>query len=157
MRVYLIAATTFLLMGFGPSPCKTTPELNNRIVNYVRSMLGRTVGDGECWSLAAAALDKVGARWDHDYAFGRKLDLLHDCIAPGDIIQFENLYMEHQKDNTIITMEAEHHTAIFYQVSPGMQTLAEQNTSAHGRKTGLSEFNFSWIKSGTFTIYRPIK
>ena len=65
------------------------PPLNQRVVAFVREHVGRRVGRGECWDLAAQALDAAGAKWDGDYAFGRKLDPERETVLPGGSVQLE--------------------------------------------------------------------
>ncbi|MFZ1333710.1 MAG: hypothetical protein WAR83_16070, partial [Flavobacteriales bacterium] len=40
------------------------PELNQHIVAYALGQEGKKVGRGECWDLAAEALNSGGATWD---------------------------------------------------------------------------------------------
>ena len=55
-------------------------------------MIGKQVGNGECWTLAHDALDKAGAKRPGQdglsaYEFGKKVSL--STLKPGDILQFE--------------------------------------------------------------------
>jgi len=140
----------------------TIPPLNQKIVTYVNSVIGQQVGRGECWDLASAALDYSGAYLDRRtqktiYIFGKKLNPERDIIYPGDIIQFEDVSMEYQKDNVIYKESMPHHTAIVYQVlDKGHYQLAHQNTAFSGKKVGLSELKLSNIKKGKLIFYRPI-
>src|SRR4051812_49312904 len=70
--------------------CNDEPELNKKIIDFVNSKMNKTVGRGECWDLAAQALNTTGASWDKNFGFGKEIHLKKDCIYPGDIMQFED-------------------------------------------------------------------
>jgi hypothetical protein len=137
--------------------CDQIPELNKKIIAFVKSNLNKKVGKGECWDLAAQALYKVGATWDKNYVFGKEIDPKKNCIYEGDIMQFEGVQIEYQKKNTFYTEELEHHTAIIYKVNDkGNFVMAEQNTSTHGKKVGLNALELKNILKGTYKIFRPV-
>ena len=137
------------------------PDTNKKILEFVDNVIGKKVGRGECWDLAAAALDYSDAYFDRSsqktiYVFGKKVNPKREKIYPGDIIQIENVKIEYTKGNTIYTETMSHHTAIIYEViEKDIFQIAHQNTSFSGRKVGLSQFRMSDIKNGTVTFYRP--
>ncbi len=139
------------------------PDLNEKIIEYVDTVVGKKVAYGECWDLAAAALDHAGAYLDRGsqksiYIFGKPLKYKKDQIFPGDIMQLENVKLEYTVGNSIHTETMLHHTAIIYKVmDSGHFQLAHQNTSFSGRKVGISEFNMEHMKSGKIIFYRPYK
>lgn len=134
----------------------TIPPLNSKIIEYVSSKIGKKVDRGECWDLAAQALETVGANWNHQYKFGQLLNLETDTIYPGDIIQFERVKLKYIKNGITFHEEMKHHTAIIYEVlGKGAYTLAHQNTGYSGKKVGLSEIDLETIKRGRIKIYRP--
>lgn len=139
------------------------PMLNSKIIEYVDSVMGKQVDRGECWDLAAGALDHAGAHLDRSNykninVFGKVLNPKKDVIYPGDIIQIENAKLEYVKGNGIYTETMPHHTAIVYEVlKKNHFKIAHQNTSFSGRKVGLSEFNLDHVKKGKITFYRPYK
>lgn len=137
--------------------CDTITELNQNVLNYAKSKLGKKVDRGECWDLAKFALDEAGATWDGMYKYGRKLSKT-ECLMPGDIIQFENVVVEF-KDGDLTYKEAmQHHTSIISRVyDQDHVELIHQNTAYSGRKVGTSDLKFSNIKKGKYTIYRPEK
>ncbi len=137
------------------------PSLNKKVINFVDSVIGEKVGRGECWDLAAAALDHAGAYLDRSnqkdiYVFGKKLNPTKDQIYPGDILQIENLKLEYTEGNTIYTENMSHHTAIIYEIIDRDQfKIAHQNTSFSGRTVGVSILNMQNIKKGKVIFYRP--
>ena len=139
------------------------PELNQNIIKYIDSVVGKQVDRGECWDLANQALTQSGAKFDRSskktlYQFGKEVDPQTDVIYPGDIIQFENVKLEYEKDNYVYTESMGHHTAIVYEVyEKGNYRLAHQNTSFSGRKVGLSDLRLDDVKKGKMTFYRPVK
>jgi hypothetical protein len=138
--------------------CDSIPILNKQIIVFVKNALSKKIGRGECWDLAAQALNKVGATWDKNYVFGREVDIKKDCIYPGDVIQFEGIEIEYEKKGILYKEELEHHTAIIYKVKDKTNfVVAEQNTSTLGKKVGLSALELKSILKGSYKIYRPYK
>lgn len=139
------------------------PPLNKSIVRYVKSVIGTQVNRGECWDLAAAALDYAGAYLDRSspkslYIFGKRIRPGKHKIYPGDIIQMENVVIKYQKGNAIVTEQMTHHTAIVLEVlTHHTYKIAHQNTSFSHKKVGISELNLSNIQKGTIIFYRPYK
>lgn len=137
------------------------PDLNRKVIEYVDTVIGKKVDRGECWDLAAAALDYAGAYLDRSskksiYIFGKELNPKKDDIFPGDIIQIENMKLEYTKGNAIYTETMTHHTAIIYKVlGESHYKIAHQNTSFSGKKVGVSELNMNYNKKGKITFYRP--
>lgn len=142
---------------------KVIPELNQKIVAYISSVIGSKVDRGECWDLANQALTVTGAHFDRSsqktiYTFGKEVNPAKQAVFPGDIIQFTNVKVQYEKENTVFTETMAHHTAVVFRVyDKGRYQLAHQNTGFSGRKVGLSDINLADIKSGKFKIYRPFK
>jgi hypothetical protein len=138
------------------------PALNMKIIEFVNQSMGKTVGAGECWDLAAIALDYADAYHDRSsektiYIFGKEVDPEANTIYPGDIIQMKNVKLQYNKDNAIYTEHMDHHTAIVYKVNgKGDYEIAHQNTSFSGRKVGRSTLRLEDMKSGKLIFYRPI-
>ncbi len=53
--------------------CDSIPIMNQQIIGFVNSKMNRKVGRGECWDLAAEALNLIDAKWDGKYKYGRKV------------------------------------------------------------------------------------
>lgn len=138
------------------------PDVNTRVVTYVKTVIGSTVGRGECWDLADQALTFADAQFDKSspntiYIFGKQYNPEKERVIPGDIIQFENVMLSYKDGNMIFTENYKHHTAIVYDVKDnGSLQLAHQNTSFGGRKVALSEFNSENVKKGKLLFYHPI-
>ncbi len=74
------------------------PDLNKKVIEYVKTVIGKKVDHGECWDLANNALNYAGAKWDGMYVFGKKVDPKKDTIYVGDLIQFEKVFLEYTKE-----------------------------------------------------------
>jgi hypothetical protein len=173
MKLYRIIFVLFvglLIVSFGnPDPslnkktvlityCDSIPELNKMIIDFVKTRLNKKVGKGECWDLAAEALNSAGAKWNGQYVYGSVVHYQSDCVYPGDIMQFKGVRIKYQVNNRIYDETMDQHTAIIYEVKgKGDYILAHQNTAFSGRKVGLSELKLENITRGKFTIYRPVK
>lgn len=139
-----------LLAAVG-SVMASLPDINQRIVEFVKTQAGKKVDRGECWDLAAIALDKSGAAWSTPYEFGIRYDFKKDTILPGDIIQFENA--EFKGELYKITMP--HHTAVVMEVlEPLKLKIAHQNFA--GKKTvQFTELNFNDLHKGEVQFFHP--
>src|SRR4051812_42947430 len=113
----LLLAPFLFSFSFLSTNCEDVPPLNKEIVAYVKTQVNKKVGRGECWDLAAEALNTTGADWDKDYGFGDKVNVKkNECVFPGDIIQFEKVRLDYRNGNSIYCENLAHHTAIIYEV-----------------------------------------
>lgn len=136
--------------------CKDVPVLNKKIVAFVKNTIGKRVGKGECWDLAAEALNACSAKWDGNYEFGKKINPAEECVYGGDVIQFENIELVYEKNKAFYRESMAHHTAVIISVkSKNKFIIADQNTRFSGKKVGSRELDLSTITKGTYTIYRP--
>lgn len=155
-----LCTALFLLVFF---PKDGLPPLNQKVIEYVDSVMGQKVDRGECWDLAAKALAHSGAYFDRSSMktitiYGRKLNIKKEEVLPGDMIQFEDVQMKWKDGNTTYSSSMGRHTAIVYKVNEkGNFEIAHQNTSDWGKKVGVSNFNLNHVTKGKVMIYRPIK
>lgn len=134
------------------------PSHNKSIMNYVKTKVNKKVGRGECWDLAAEALNKTGSTWDGNYKYGKQVFVKKECIYPGDIIQFEGVVIKYYKSGVPFKEKMSHHTAIVFEVlEKGVFVLAHQNAGKFGKKVGLSNLDVKNITKGKYMIYRPVK
>ena len=132
--------------------------VNQAIVTFVNDHMGRKVDRGECWDLAAGALDHAGAQWDGAHAFGRLLDWRRDSIMPGDILQFERVTTERRTGNSTEHLTFGQHTAIVMAVhARGSYTIGHQNFGRDGRKVSLLDFRMADVRGGKVIFYRPVR
>lgn len=161
MRKYLVYGTFFLHIFSLPvnqaMAQENIPELNQRIIEYVQSVIGKKVDRGECWDLAYQALNRINAEWDGRFQYGKLINPKREPVLPGDIIQFKNVKIRYRIGNTTYTESMDQHTAIVYKVeSEKVFTIAHQNTEFSGRKVGLSDLNLEYVVKGNVRIYRPV-
>jgi len=155
---YFLFVIVFIGFSLNLNAQNTIPELNQEIIKYVDSVIGKKVERGECWDLANQALIKVNADWDREYKYGKKIDPKKDEIFPGDLVQFEKVTVKYTKGNATYTEMMEHHTAIVYKVlEKGVYELAHQNTEFSGRKVGISKLDINTVVHGKMYFYRPTK
>lgn len=137
---------------------ESIPKMNEKIVEYVNSVMGTQVDRGECWGLANRALKLVNADWDKMYVYGKPVDYEKETVYPGDIVHFEDVVVKQTVGLTTTTESMGQHTAIIMKVyDKGVYELAHQNTSFSGRKVGTSPIDLSGVVEGTVIIYRPVK
>lgn len=151
---------SFRVTSVGDISKKTgLPDINGRILSYVNSVMGATVGRGECWDLAQEALDTAGADWGRPFTFGSLLDPDQDRIMPGDIIQFKTVKIVEVYPDGGMRWEvfgAPDHTAVIMAVSGKKKyTLAHQNIGGK-RSVMTSSIDLNMATSGKYWIYRPV-
>jgi hypothetical protein len=131
------------------------PLLNQQVLAFARQNLGRKVGNGECWTLAADAITAAGGERPRDYVHGRELRP-GETVLPGDIMQFESVRLESRKGWR--TLGSPHHTAVVQSVSgPKTYSVLHQNFGGgeEGKKVQAITINLAELTSGTVKIYRP--
>ena len=155
----LLFSLLFLFIFTSASSQKETPDINKKIVEYVKSTIGTQVNRGECWDLAYEAITRHECMWDWEYEYGELYDPKKETVFPGDLIQFENVVVKYRKGNMSVTETMSHHTAIVYRIidqEKKIFELAHQNTEFSGKKVGLSEFNLNQVKGGEIMFYHPV-
>jgi hypothetical protein len=152
---YLLLLSFTGMFSSSYTQCDSIAALNKAIISWVTGNVNKKVENGECWELARQALNKSGAKWDGLYGFGKVLKR-NECVMPGDIIQFEKVKTKRVINGSEFHEDFQHHTAIIYQVTSTDEIkLIHQNTGYSGKKVAISDFFFSAVKSGKYTIYRP--
>ncbi|MCB0769707.1 MAG: hypothetical protein KDC00_04800 [Flavobacteriales bacterium] len=154
-----MASTLLLIMVplLVPAQGMELPAVNQRVVDFVNSRIGTKVGHGECWDLAAEALNTAGAKWDGAYGFGDVVDWRKQEVLPGDIVQFENVFVEHRSDRMVMREQYGLHTAVVVEVKgQGDYVLAHQNVKPVGKKVGIAPLLMSEVRSGKLRFYRPL-
>ncbi len=131
------------------------PELNAQVVNYAISCLGKQVGNGECWTLAAEALDAAGAMPAEEFSFGHELKKKEPWL-PGDVIQFKACKFEVHYSNgySVEEMGFPNHTAIIYSTDGSRITLIHQNYRMI-KLVQVSTIDMSTMTDGSYKVFRP--
>jgi hypothetical protein len=144
----------------GAAKADDAPSLNQRVLDFAAGKVGQVVGNGECWTLAAQALDAAGAeRPGQDgldsYQFGTVVDL--SAVVPGDVLQFEDTNFLHTNpDGSWYSLSFPHHTAIVSTVSATHITVLNQNVS-EDRTVQTSTFDLNDRQAGgTITAFQPV-
>jgi hypothetical protein len=120
------------------------------MLKFALSQLGRKVGNGECWTLAAQALVRSGARPANLFNFGQQIPLAQ--IVPGDILQFKSARFE--MGNSFYYFGAPDHTVIVLGVEGSKVSILHQN---FGQKivTPL-KIDFKQMTKGQVWAWRPV-
>jgi len=149
-----ITKSSFSLLAWDVLAFPAYPILNCNVLAFSDAQVGNTVGNGECWTLAAKALTSAGARGADGYTFGRKL-ADGETPYPGDIFQFTSAKFEGHDGNTTWwkTLGMPNHTAVLRRVlGPKKFEILEQNPGPV--KTDVIDFND--LTSGKWELWRPI-
>lgn len=133
--------------------------LNEKIIAFVNTVMGKQVGRGECWDLAQEALDKNMADWTRPFTFGTPVDINKEPVMPGDIIQFTSVKIINKRPNGVIethTLGMPHHTAIIYEVLGRRHFKCAHQNIADSRVVLVTEINLANMTSGQVRVYRPV-
>jgi hypothetical protein len=131
--------------------------INDKIMAYVKTTIGKKVGRGECWDVAQMALDLTGADWQRTKGYGTKYNWKKNKAIPGDIIQFTQFSIRKEFENgySIESYGAPDHTAIVWEVlGPGKYKIAHQNVGGV-RKMMVQELDLNGKTSGRIEFFRP--
>ena len=159
LSIFLVSTFFFSSPSFSytVSGCDSIPVLNQKIIVYTKSTIGKKVDHGECWDLANEALKRNGAIWDHKYKYGQEINPATECVYPGDIIQFEGVVLKYRNGPRMYEETMTHHTAIVYEVKDkGVYVLIHQNNGFSGKKVGLSDLDLKTVVRGKMKFYRPV-
>ncbi len=132
------------------------PQLNASVLQFAQQNLGKQVGNGECWTLAAAALESAGAQPPDHYVFGKELSS-KEAWLPGDIMQFKSCHFEESSPTSWSEFDLgwPNHTAIIQTNDNGRVTILHQNF-AQNRTVQTLTIDMHNLKSGSFKVFRPI-
>lgn len=138
-------------IGFGDNDAASQPVtgINARILEFASSQLGRQVGNGECWTLAAEALKYAGARPPVVYDFGDDVPL--DELQPGDVLHFQSALFT--MPNSWMLMGSPDHVAIVGKVQGTKLLIYQQNVNGD-RRDQTATIDLATLSSGTIIGYR---
>lgn len=132
-----------------PAPGAAATEVGQRILQFAISNLGKQVGNGECWTLAADAMKAAGAQPPNGYTFGDEIPLR--SIRPGDILQFTTARFDEPGYYAI--MGTPNHTAVVYSIAGDRVFMLHQNFNGK-RTVSTFDFSLSSLTSGRLQAYR---
>ncbi len=129
-------------------------NINDKIIEYVKSVEGKLVGRGECWDLAAQALNFAKADWRSPLDYGIPLNWEKDEIKPGDIIQMRSVRLTYK--NRFEYYGNPDHTSIVYKVLGKKEFIVAQQNASGKRYVTIDKFDLSFMSSGWIQFYRPV-
>ena len=151
----LMKAVTSMTQQVHQLSANFVQDLNDAVVSFAMANFGTQVGDGQCWTLVDQALKAAGADTSGDAAsiWGNPIGL--DALAPGDILQFENVrFQGATPDGGWYWQEFPHHSAIVYAVNGSNITLLNQNVNGD-MTVQFTTINLADWQSGTISAYEP--
>ena len=146
-------------------------ELGDKVVKFCKENLGQTVGDGECGTLAARALEAAGATPFHkfkgdpapgDFVWGelvfvvefqggkRKRDPADAKAQPGDVVQYRDAVFRTGSGGIFL---AQHHTAVVGEVKGNDLIVYQQNVGK--REVTKATLRPNELAGGWIRVYRP--
>lgn len=147
--------------------------LGEKVVKFCKENKGRMVGDGECGTLAQAALREAGARpvnefaespGPGDYAWGelvfvlevkdgkRKREPADAKARPGDVIQFRDAAF--RKGGGIAIFP--HHTAIVAEVKANGDLVVFEQNNLGKKEVTQGTLSPGGMAGGWVRVYRPV-
>jgi cell wall-associated NlpC family hydrolase len=146
------AGTGSSLAGSGAAGGTSNVEIsatNARILEFTRSQIGKQVGNGECWTLAAEALRYAGAKPPVVYDFGDEVAL--DQLQPGDVLHFQTAVFV--TPTYQLTMGAPDHVAVVGAARGTMLLIYHQNVNGD-RRVQSATIDLATMTSGSLVGYR---
>jgi len=118
------------------------PPVNQKVINYVNSVLDTQVGNGECWDFTVSA---------QYYSKSSNSIIVKESKAlPGDFISFRNVILEDKSSQTVLV---NHHAIIYTVTDKGLFIVAHQNHNSK-RKVHLSQMDINSKIQGDIFITR---
>jgi hypothetical protein len=152
--------------------------VNEKVIEFCKKQVGKEVGDGECVSLANAALKEAGAKslgafednpGRGDYVWG---DLVYErtvkdgktaeegkptMVKPGDVIQYRDAKFMGRQGGGIYASVAAHHTAVVVGVSKDGKTFQILHQNINGKKEVSSgTVRLADLQEGWIRVYHPV-
>jgi hypothetical protein len=174
-RAAVIAKLTDAGIPVAGAAAKTdggSADLAEKVVKFCKENLGQTVGDGECGTLAAKALEAAGATPFHkfketpgtgDFVWGelvfiveikdgkRKRDPPDGKAQAGDVVQYRDAMFRTGSGGIFL---APHHTAVVGEVkSNGDLIIYQQNVGK--REVTKATLQPNSLAGGWIRVYRP--
>jgi hypothetical protein len=136
---------------YGAANSQTLPRLNERILEFVLENSGKKVGNGQCWTLAAEALNDAGAQPPDAYDFGDTVELAD--LLPGDVLHFTNAILV--TETAWYWYGAPDHVAVVAAVQGTSLSIYHQNVN--GNMTVRNDvIDLATLQSGTIDGYRAV-
>lgn len=150
--------------------------IGGQVVAFCQSQVGKQVGNGECCSLADAALESANAQGHSgsapgadDYSWGDLAALIEAKgktnydrevqarkARPGDIIQFRDVVFRGSNGRSSYSSQALHHTAVVVAVTGyGKQIQILEQNSAGRRFVTKGALNVDDMREGWMRVYHP--
>jgi hypothetical protein len=147
--------------------------LREKVVKFCKEHMGQTVGDGECGTLAQAALREAGARPVNefaegpgagDYAWGelvfvlevkdgkRKREPADAKARPGDVIQYRDAAF--RKGGGIAVFPQ--HTAIVAEVKSNGDLVVYEQNNLGKKEVTQGTLSPASMAGGWIRVYRPV-
>ena len=155
-------------------------DLGAAVLKFVKAKVGEKVGDGECATLVARALEAAGAKTtadfgvtgdDGDYVWGTPVEKPADA-KPGDVIQYRDAVFVTKTTTKLpgggtqtrtATRTVAHHTSVVAANLGGKLTVYEQNvgtadaTDAARKVVQENALDLADKTEGKVWVYRPVK
>lgn len=132
-------------------PQPSVASLNQAVLNYAQSVVGRTIGNGQCTELAIEALQSAGAQSNQGYTWGTALRGVED-LQPGDVLQMHDARFEYPSGASAWSTGP--HTAIVTSVQGSVIQVLEQNIS--GSPVQAGQYDARYLTAGRLEFYRPV-
>jgi len=132
------------------------------VARWCEGHIGRQVGNGECWTLAADALEAVGAMRSVCFVHGAPIyartsdSATKDVdIARGDIIQFWNAKLRSRDGLRTQNAGSPGHTSVVTGVEGSMVRVVESNIG-HDKRVQRGKYDLGTLVEGRVDVFRPV-
>lgn len=183
MLTRLFAAAVLVALALSPAASqekgkadkkkKGEPTLGDKVAEFCKAHKGEQVGDGECASLATAALKAAGAAGrgpddpkPGDYTWGKLVFTLEAGskpvgkladVKPGDVLQFRDAKWVTRVGNVISTTYSPHHTGVVTAVDKDAGVIRYLHQNHSGKRYVVDgTLRLRDVKEGWVRVYEPV-
>ena len=117
-----------------PATADAGATVNQAVLKYAAAQVGKKVGNGECWTLAAEALKAAGAKHAKRVHLRPQAGQDGDPVQPGDVMQFTSCQVQGGRCHSgtggrwSVSLGFPNHTAVVKAViSPTKYKILQQN------------------------------
>ena len=121
-----------------------------KIAQFAQDNIGKTIGNGDCWTFANHAFIAAGVRrpGKATRVWGKEIDWREEKARPGDILELEKVVFA-----SGIRTDGKHTAIIVGCKKKGVMTVCHQNQG--GRKfVTTNVYDLNTVTSGTVKVYR---
>ncbi len=157
IAILISSAALLCLFSFQTaSDCGAIPAKNKKIVAYIKTKIGKTVGE-YCNDFFHEAYKAGGTNYYDTFGYPG-LDFTKDCIYPGDMIILRNVSISGKRNGESTGIKYDNwqiNYLIYKVISKGVYEVVRTETIDKKDKVSLTEIDINKFKGTKPHIYHP--